>query len=1103
MKRHFLVYLSILLTLALVSALAPERAAAQQSDDLIKNGDFETGTSYWEGLSTAQLTGGGAPSGQNAVKISAGEVTQGLIPVTPGVNYVLTAWFKWTTFQGSDWGYDRIAVFDPDFVEIASLKNLHALYPQGNWQKVALTFTASSAAVRINFGMFGPQNQVELYFDQFQLFQRTQNLPPQLTSVQAGQTAGQAPFTTSFSSDASDPDGAIQHYHWDFGDGSVSTLASPQHTYVSRGDFPVKLTVWDNDGVSAQKTLYVKVEDAVSPAVQVTAPTLTERYGGASEQMRLKGAANPTGGSRIASVVWDNISTGEAGIAAVDPQAAAAGGSINWTSEMVRLKPGKNDILVSATDNQGRVGTYRMTILRNQDQPVVKDLSPLPQTVPVYEKVEFSFDLDTVASVPFYTYNPKPPAGIPASVGLNVEASISTPSGKTITQPGFYMTAVDQLTCSDGPCFQQTNQSRWMVRFSPQEVGQYQVTLNVEDASGKLSLPVGRFLATSPTKPGFIRASPTDTRYFEFSNGKLFWPGGPASGPDYSQYPGTGLNLERPWMAGIGAYSTNFARWMSNGKDLGNEGYDLQLRFESHFPGHQLSQLIEAPDASRLWMGWLNGAPYRPVLKKGSQYQVMVRFKAEGLTGPVDPAYPYGFAIKKTAWPSDNFAAENRNVPSYIPIVSQNQDWHTVVSRFTATEQDADKGRPYINLYLDNVSAGKVYIDRFSLREVLPGGALGGELIPDANADLQSYVDPDGAAYIDWQVQQGEQNGVYFKYVVHDKRDWIQNHLLANGTFAEKGDGYYQPSGTAAHWLLEQWWRYIAARWGYSTAIHSWELNNEGPPDDPAHYQLAQDFARFMHQTDSHPHLVSTSFWSGWQGNFFGNNQQYSDIGYADVHEYIQDKKEAANLAQWQLDRGAEIYQTPVGKPILRGETGIGQPGDDFYELLKQPNDGGWYHNLLWSQLGPDVVFNPNYWWSDHIKQIDIASISQPFYRFVSGLDVNTGGYTSLDAGSNNAHLTVIGQKNQITGKAFLWIQNQGYTWTTTLKDGGSSPPAAQSGTITIMLKPQSATYRVEWWDTNTGLVNSVDTISSNNAGIISLEIYGLASDAAVKIEPK
>ncbi len=929
--------------------------------------------------------------------------------------------------------------------------------------------------------------------------QQSTNQPPQL-SIQVDRPSGQAPFTANFTSQATDPDGAIQNYNWDFGDGSASSQPSPSHTYESRGVYTAALTVWDNGGASTTQTLTINVSDDSSPSLQIASPGFVQRFFGVPRQVSLQGLASPSGSSKITSVVWDNVSTGEAGISTLG--APAASGAVTWTSGPVHLKAGLNQILITATDDQGRIGTDRFTLMRGISRPAVSNLSTLPASVAVYDKVELSFDLDTVASIPFYRFDPQPPSGIPPSVGASVEAVITTPSGKTITQPGFYTTLANLVPCGSSPCFQATNQSRWMVRFSPQEVGQYKVSLSAQDASGKISVPVGSFQATAPVKPGYIRVSKADPRYFEFTNGQLFWPGGPASEPDYGQYPNTGLNLERPWMAGIGAYSTDFARWMSTGKQLGNEGFDSNLSFESHYPGHQISQLIQAPGASRLWIGWLNGAPYKPVLKQGSAYQVMVRFKTEGITGPANPAYPYGFAIKKTGWPSNTFEDDNRSVPSMIPIVGQNQDWHTVVDRFTATSQDADKGRPYINLYLDNVTAGKVYIDQFSLREVLPDGTLGGDLIVDSNANMQSYVDGDGAAYIDWQVQQGEQNGVYFKYVISDKRDWIQNHLLVSGVFADKGDGFYQPAGTAAHWLLEQWWRYIAARWGYSTAIHSWELNNEGPPDDPAHYQLAEDLGKFMHTVDSHPHLVTTSFWYGWQGQFFANRQLYPDIDYADVHEYIQDKNYADNIVQWQLDRGAQYYQSAVGKPILRGETGISTPGNSVFDLLKQPNDGTWYHNLLWSELGPDVVFNPNYWWTEHLSQIKISSISQAFYKFVGGLDVNGGGYVDIGARSANPNLRVIGQKNQTSGKSFLWIQNQGHDWMTTLARGAMPARLVQSGTITLAVKPRTS-YAVEWWDTHTGEVTRKDSMTSDSSGVLTLNVNSLTDDIAVKIYPQ
>jgi hypothetical protein len=182
-------------------------------------------------------------------------------------------------------------------------------------------------------------------------------------------------------------------------------------------------------------------------------------------------------------------------------------------------------------------------------------------------------------------------------------------------------------------------------------------------------------------------------------------------------------------------------------------------------------------------------------------------------------------------------------------------------ARYTATAQDGDG---YISLMLDNVTAGRAYIDEFSIREVHGDGSLGGELIRHARADIHTYVEQRPAAYFDWQLQQGEDNGVFFKYVVQDKNDWVPNHLKRDGAFADRGDGYFQPEGTKANWLQRQWWRYLAARWGYSTAVHSWELCNEADPNDSAVYRHTQQFARFMHTTDAHLPPARHSFWCCW-----------------------------------------------------------------------------------------------------------------------------------------------------------------------------------------------------------------------------------------------
>ncbi len=85
------------------------------------------------------------------------------------------------------------------------------------------------------------------------------NRPP-VAVVSASPTKGNAPLTVNFSSaGSSDPDGSIASYTWTFGDGGSSTLASPAHTYVARGSYVARLTVTDNLGATATKSVGITV----------------------------------------------------------------------------------------------------------------------------------------------------------------------------------------------------------------------------------------------------------------------------------------------------------------------------------------------------------------------------------------------------------------------------------------------------------------------------------------------------------------------------------------------------------------------------------------------------------------------------------------------------------------------------------------------------------------------------------------------------------------------------------------------------------------------------------------------------------------------------
>ena len=83
-------------------------------------------------------------------------------------------------------------------------------------------------------------------------------------TASASPASGVAPCDIALSAAASDPDGSISLYEWDFnGDGSYdynsSATGSVTHTYVSYGTFSAKVRVTDNDGMTGVGSVAVTV----------------------------------------------------------------------------------------------------------------------------------------------------------------------------------------------------------------------------------------------------------------------------------------------------------------------------------------------------------------------------------------------------------------------------------------------------------------------------------------------------------------------------------------------------------------------------------------------------------------------------------------------------------------------------------------------------------------------------------------------------------------------------------------------------------------------------------------------------------------------------
>jgi PKD repeat protein len=92
------------------------------------------------------------------------------------------------------------------------------------------------------------------------------NLPP--VAEANGPYNGDEDVAISFSSAGSnDPDGTIESYHWDFGDGGTSTAANPSYTYSDPGTYTVELTVTDDRGATNTDQATATIANVNEPPV--------------------------------------------------------------------------------------------------------------------------------------------------------------------------------------------------------------------------------------------------------------------------------------------------------------------------------------------------------------------------------------------------------------------------------------------------------------------------------------------------------------------------------------------------------------------------------------------------------------------------------------------------------------------------------------------------------------------------------------------------------------------------------------------------------------------------------------------------------------------
>ncbi len=726
-------------------------------------------------------------------------------------------------------------------------------------------------------------------------------------------------------------------------------------------------------------------------------------------------------------------------------------------------------------------------------------------------------------------------------------------------QPAFfYQSFEDDVKPSwDGTArewFYPTDGYSWKVRFSPNQPGTWEYKIVALDAGGTAESGVYSFTVVPSASKGFIKVSEADPRYFDFGNGQIFSSPGlnagarlddPVAGnePLYSELRENDINFVRSWISGI--YGSAWLEWLG-----GRNIYDGYLPRSGLLPFHDP---VRKRDVLALYLdydrdgdaGWFDACRFQfwndpEAVKPNTAYKLEITYWGDRIEGPRDPSHPsYGLVGKIGGqW----FA--NCYEPGTSEVVTNyggnTADWGTLTGVWSSGDNNF---LPRIYIGLENVAQGGAYIKSISLREDLGNGRYGPEILAEPSLEYEFYIPEQSAYAMDKVVELAETYGLYLKLVVMDKSDEIYSKLDDDGTWVVGGepdneDGFYglgRPVNKT-RWLQQAWWRYLQARWGYSPNIHSWELTNEGDPFLVPHWEMADEFGKFMHCrvfgvpvspddgadcTFEHPnsHLVTTSFWHSFPGYAASTDQgfwggpKYPNVDYADVHAYIStsyaplEEKVAMedDSAYYHTWHSQDLRGWQFDFPIVRGEAGMDQHDAQCQDCLGIEKDveGVWAHNYLWSTLHSGALYELDWWWGGehgHIVKPGAYShlhIYKAISDFLKDIPLSNGHYEDLAAMVSDDRLRAWGQKDLANGQAHLWIQNKAHTWRNVV-DGVSIP--ATSGSVTLPGFRPGATYIVKWWDTNTGQPASTETLLSQSDGSLKLEIVGLETDVAAKI---
>lgn len=509
-----------------------------------------------------------------------------------------------------------------------------------------------------------------------------------------------------------------------------------------------------------------------------------------------------------------------------------------------------------------------------------------------FEKMELTFSVVTAARNPQLPFDPAAPpyaANLKpdedARRGVSVDGLFLPPGqadwNLARVQPGFQYRPYVRTPGPPGAVHQTENlvaagPDVWKIRFAPTLEGVWRYRVRVRDAGG-LALSDPRTVSCVPSSgKGFLRVSPTDSRYFQFDNGEaatligqnLFFIGLEGAQKVLDSIGASGAaGLHRLWIAG-----------RSGQEIIGGFANSSGGRVWFFSPGTQL--LASGAHGGRFCVGVAAGnelTTKEVPLKPNRAYTVQAWVKPEGCS-----------SLTLTTQDSDTY----RNSRDSAVSLTNEGAW-TRVSAPIAAHDPQNGANFFATVKFLPQGGGRVLVDDVQVTD----DATGADVLEVGDFERHVHYSQRQSWLLDALVERAAQTGQYLRLNCLENDDSVFCNVSADAKEAPHGaDNFYgRSTDPAADLPVRRWQRYYArylvARWGYAASVAQWEFNNEGALFNGNHYAAAQNFARALHSFQAEGRRpCSSSFWQSSSGTSYAadffNSPAFPDIDYADVHYY-------------------------------------------------------------------------------------------------------------------------------------------------------------------------------------------------------------------------